>query len=114
MENKSDRQMAALTGERIGSILPRLAELEESEDAVLVHEQRDSESVVICPADLLKLTETGREIYSDLLNAQVKEIRSADHGLEIVICGVEPEEMERFCEDFAAFEEAEELMGPTM
>ena len=33
-----DDKMAALTGERIGSILPRLAELEESEDAVLVHE----------------------------------------------------------------------------
>ena len=76
-----DDKMAALTGERIGSILPRLAELEESEDAVLVHERRDSESVVICPADLLKLTDTGREIYSDLLNAQVKEIRSADHNL---------------------------------
>lgn len=107
MENK----MSDLAGERIGNVLPRLVELE---DAALVHEQADSESVVICPADLLKLTDTGREIYSDLLNAQVKEIRSADDGIEVVIGGVEPEEMERFCADFAAFEEAEQLMGPTM
>ncbi len=106
--------MDDITGERIGSILLQLAELEESEDAVLVHEKEDSESVVICPADLLKLTDTGREIYSDLLNAQVKEIRSADYGLEVVIGGVEPEKMKRFCEDYAAFQEAEELMGPTM
>lgn len=106
-----EEKMPDLAGNRIGDVLPQLAELG---NAVLVHERNGTESAVIAPEDLLKLTDVGREIYSDLMNAQVKEIRSTSDVMEVVISGVEPEAMERFCSDFAAFEEAERLMGPSL
>lgn len=40
----------------------------------------------------------------------MKEIRSGDSAIEIVISGVEPQELERFCTACAAHQEAEQAM----
>ena len=49
-----------------------------------------------------------------LLNARVSEICETPEGTEVVLTGVDPEELARFNEAFDAFLEAEQAMGPAM
>ena len=72
----------------------------------VVHES--GAALVIPLEDLGQLTSTGQEDYAALLNATVDGISCGPHGVEIVISGVEVQEMERFCEGFAAHQEAEQ------
>lgn len=83
-----------------------------SECICVVH--RDVENCIIPLEDLSQLTETGREDFSALLDAVVETVRPDEAGLGVVISGVEPQELERFCDAYAAHMEAEQAMGPMM
>lgn len=74
----------------------------------VVHEGGGAPEIPV--EDLGSLTAAGREDFAALLDAQVKEIRSGDSAIEIVISGVEPQELERFCEAFQNHQEAEQAM----
>lgn len=57
----------------------------------LVHQSRDMGFV---PAGSLpELTAKGREDFADLLNAKVTGIRSGAYGVELELCGVNPERL---------------------
>lgn len=63
------------------------------------------------PLDILnKLTDSGRETYAVLLDAEVADIRSTDMGLELTLDGVSSEELIQFYEDSEAHEWAEDHM----
>ena len=59
---------------------------------------------------LNELTEAGREQYAALLDAEVTDMRTVDMGLELTLGGLKPEELERFAEDYASHEWAEDHM----
>ena len=61
-----------------------------------------------------KLTTVGQEDFAVLLDAKVEAIRAGSAGLEIMISGVEPQELERFRNAYDAHEQAERAMGPVM
>ena len=77
----------------------------------LCHE--DSEISVLAE-NLRLLTVSGQRDYAALLNARVSEICLSPEGVEVVLTGVEPEELTRFKEDCEAFQQAEQAMGPIM
>ncbi len=77
----------------------------------LCHKEAE-QSVLV--ENLRLLTGTGQEDHVALLNARVSEICETSEGTEIVLTGVEPEELVRFNEAYDAFMEAEQAMGPTM
>lgn len=74
-----------------------------------VHEDQNASGVLT--KDISRLTASGREDFSALLDAKVKEVRLAGDGIEIVISGVEPQELERFRDACEAHEQAEQTMG---
>lgn len=63
---------------------------------------------------LHRMSETGREDHTALLNARVSEICDIPTGTEVVLADVDPEELVRFNEAYDAFIEAEEAMGQGM
>lgn len=69
---------------------------------------------VIAMQDITKLTASGREDFAALLDARVEAIRTGEDGLEVVVSGVEPQELKRFSLAYEAHEEAEQAMGPVM
>ena len=77
----------------------------------LCHEEAE-QSVLV--ENLHKLTDVGREEHDALLGARVSEICETPEGTEIVLTGVDPEELVRFNEAHDAYMEAEQAMGPTM
>ena len=77
----------------------------------LCHEEAE-QSVLV--ENLCELTDAGQEDHAALLNARVSEICDTPGGTEIVLTGVDPEELVRFNEAHDAFMEAEQAMGPTM
>ncbi len=79
--------------------------------AFLTHE--DAEQSVLAQF-LRELTPSGREDHAALLDARVTEIYPSSEGLEVVLAGVEPEELVRFNQAYDDFQEAEQAMGPTM
>ena len=79
-----------------------------SEFDCVVH-QEDEGCCVSAPA-FAKLTGAGREDFAALLDARVENIRSGNFGLETVVSGVAPQELERFREAYDAHEQAEQGM----
>ena len=77
----------------------------------LCHEEAE-QSVLV--ENLCELTGTGQEDHAALLDARVSEICDTPEGTEIVLTGVDPEELVRFNEAHDAYMEAEQAMGPTM
>ena len=77
----------------------------------LCHEEAE-QSVLV--ENLRLLTDAGQEDHAALLNATVSEICETSEGTELVLTGVEPEELVRFNEAFDAFISGEQAMGPTM
>lgn len=77
----------------------------------LCHEEAE-QSVLV--ENLCELTDAGQEDHAALLGAHVSEICDTPEGTEIVLTGVDPEELVRFNEAHDAFMEAEQAMGPTM
>ena len=77
----------------------------------LCHEEAE-QSVLV--ENLCELTDAGQEDHAALLNARVSEICDTPEGTEIVLTGVDPEELVRFNEAHGAFMEAEQSMGPVM
>ena len=77
----------------------------------LCHEEAE-QSVLV--ENLCELTDTGQEDHAALLSARVSEICDTPEGTEIVLTGVDPEELVRFNEAHDAYMEAEQAMGPTM
>ena len=77
----------------------------------LCHEEAE-QSVLV--ENLCELTDAGQEDHAALLNARVSEICDTPEGTEIVLTGVDPEELVRFNEAHDAFMEAEQSMGPVM
>ena len=60
--------------------------------------------------ELHRVPEAEREDFAALLDARVETIRDGGFGLETVISGVEPQELKRFGEAYAAHEQAEKEM----
>ncbi len=130
MANKSDRQMAALTGAQIRDVLPQLSEIAEDGILLIAHEATAAECMEyyfrtdaaaeglefsVCDVKgILQLTDSGREQYTELLDAQIEGIREIPFGHVAVIRGVDPQELERFTDAYADFLDAEQRMGPTM
>ena len=81
----------------------------EDRDTVLLHE--DAPDCRVPMEHLSDLTQTGREDFSALLDARVEAIRAGDSAIEVVISGVEPQELARFNEAHDTFMEAEWGMG---
>ena len=77
----------------------------------LCHEESEQS---VQAENLRMLTEAGLEDHAALLNARVSEICDTPEGTEIVLTGVDPEELVRFNEAYDAFMEAEQSMGPVM
>lgn len=77
----------------------------------LCHEEAE-QSVLV--ENLCELTDAGQEDHAALLNARVSEICDTPERTEIVLTGVDPEELVRFNEAHDAFMEAEQAMWPTM
>ena len=65
----------------------------------------------VWPDHLRELTSAGREDHAALLDARVSEIYPSSEGLEVVLTGVEPEELARFNQAYDAFQQAEQAMG---
>lgn len=84
----------------------------EDRDTALLHE--DAPDCCVPMEHLTRLTQAGRNDFTALLDAQVEEIRVGFSSIEVVISGVEPEELQRFSEAYDAFIEAERAMGPMM
>lgn len=63
---------------------------------------------------LARLTQSGQEDFSALLGAQVREIRAGESAAEVVVSGVEPQELERLEEAYDALTEAGPSMGLMM
>lgn len=84
----------------------------EDRDTVLLH--GDAPDCCVPLEHLTRLTPAGREDFTALLDARVEEIRAGDSAIEVVISGVEPQELQRFNEAYDAFIEAECAMGPMM
>lgn len=82
-----------------------------SDRACLSHKDSD---VLIPLEDLRRLTGSGQEEFSALMDAYVADIRIDEEVPELVLEGVEAGELERFCETYCAFQEAEQAMGPVM
>ncbi len=79
--------------------------------AFLCHAETESS----VPAENLRLlTVSGQRDYEALLNARVSEICPSSEGVEVVLTGVEPEELTRFSQDFESFIQAEQAMELTM
>ena len=89
---------------RVSDILPLLPEGGRS---FLCH--RDAETAVLAE-NLRQLTDAGQEDFSALLNAEVSEIVPTPEGTEVMLTGVEPEELVRFNEAFDEYQEAEQTM----
>lgn len=77
----------------------------------LCHEEAE---ISVLAENLRLLTANGQQDYAALLNARVSEICPSPEGVEVVLTGVEPEELVRFKEDCEAFQRAEQAMGPAM
>lgn len=84
----------------------------EDRNTVLLH--GDAPDYCVPMEHLTRLTQAGREDFTALLDAQVAEIRAGFSSIEVVISGVEPEELVKFSEAYDAFIEAERAMGPMM
>lgn len=86
----------------------------DSEFVTVVHADKESCGVLL--EDFSRLSKTGREDFAALLDATVETVRPSNDGpeLEVVISGVDPQELERFRDDHDAFMEAEQAMGPIM
>lgn len=92
---------------RVRDVLSLLKE----ELACLCHEEAEQYVPV---EDLRRLSDAGRVDFAALLDAGVSEIRASPEGTEVVLTGVDPEELARFSEAHDAFMEAERAMGPAM
>lgn len=92
---------------RVRDVLPLLKE----ELACLCHEEAEQYAPV---EDLRRLSDAGRVDFAALLDAGVSEIRASPEETEVVLTGVDPEELARFSEAHDAFMEAERAMGPVM
>jgi len=130
LENKSAEQTAALTGAQIRDVLPQLSKMAEDGILLLAHEATAAECMEyyfktdaaaggsefsVCDAEgILQLTDSGREQYAGLLDAQIEGVREIPFGHVAVIRGVDPQELERFTDAYADFLDAEQRMGPTM
>jgi hypothetical protein len=77
----------------------------------LCHEEAE-QSVLV--EDLCELIDAGQEDHAALLGAHVSEICDTPEGTEIVLTGVEPEELVRFGKAYETFMDAKEAVGPTM
>ncbi len=77
----------------------------------LCHEEANTS---VLAENLQALTGAGQEDHAALLNARVASIDDLPDGMEVVLTGVDPEELARFNEAYDAFMEAEQAMGPTM
>ena len=94
-------------GLRLKDLLPVL----KGSMTFLCHEAADTS---VLAENLRLLTETGQQDYAALLNARVASIDNLPDGMEVVLTDVAPEELARFNEDYDAFMEAEQAMGPVM
>ncbi len=94
-------------GLRLKDLLPLL----NGSATFLCHEEADTS---VLAENLRLLTGAGQEDYAALLNARVASIGNLPDGIEVVLTDVNPEELARFNEDYGAFMEAEQAMGPTM
>lgn len=92
---------------RVRDILPLL----NSRPIFLCHEEAEQS---VLAKSLRRLTGAGQEECAALLNARVSKICETPEGTEVVLTGVDPEELVRFNEAFDAFLEAEQAMGPVM
>lgn len=77
----------------------------------LCHEEAE-QSVLV--EDLCELIDAGQEDHAALLGAHVSEICDTPEGTEIVLTGMEPEELVRFGKAYETFMDAKEAVGPTM
>ena len=77
----------------------------------LCHEEAE-QSVLV--EDLCELIDAGQEDHAALLGAHVSEICDTPEGTEIILTGVEPEELVRFGKAYETFMDAKEAVGPTM
>ena len=105
-DSAEDRQ----PGLRLKDILPLL---KDNEPVFLCHEEAE-QSVQV--ENLRLLTGAGQEKHTALLHARVSELCDTSEGTEVVLTGVDPEELVRFseAEAYDAFMEAEQYLGPTM
>ena len=72
-------------------------------------------SVFLLPVeDLKKLTASGQEDFAALLDALAADVQVNEAVPELVLEGVEAAELERFCTELEAHEQAEQAMGPAM
>lgn len=79
--------------------------------AFLCHAETESS----VPAENLRLLiVSGQRDYEALLNARVSELYPSSEGVEVVLTGVEPEELTRFSQDCESFIQAEQAMELSM
>ena len=79
--------------------------------AFLCHEMAECS---VLAENLRLLTEAGQQDHETLLNARISEICPSSDGVEVLLTGVEPEELVRFNEAYDNFVKAEQAMGPVM
>ena len=79
--------------------------------AFLCHEMAECS---VLAENLRLLTEAGQQDHETLLNARISEICPSSDGVEVLLTGVEPEELVRFNEAYDNFVKAEQSMGPVM
>ena len=79
--------------------------------AFLCHETAECS---VLAENLRLLTEAGQQDHETLLNARISEICPSSDGVEVLLTGVEPEELVRFNEAYDNFVKAEQSMGPVM
>lgn len=105
LQNHSE---AAASDIRLKDILPLL---KGSGRAFLCHAETES----YVPADNLWLLTVGvQRDYDALLNARVSEICPSSKGVEVILTGVEPEELTQLSRDYERFIQAGQAMELTM
>ena len=99
---------AAASDIRLKDVLPLL---KNGGMSFLCHAETESS----IPAENLRLlTASGQQDYDALLNARVSEICPSAEGVEVVLTGVEPEELTRLGKDYENFIQAGQAMELTM
>lgn len=105
LQNHSE---AAASDVRLKDILPLL---KGGGMAFLCHAETES---TVPAENLWLLTASGQRDYEALLNARVSEICPSAEGVEVVLTGVEPEELTRLGKDYENFIQTEHAMELTM
>ncbi len=96
----------------IGKTVQSIVESDAPRERVCFSHKNTGAVVWLCQLD--ELTASGECDHSALLNATVTQINHSANYIELELEGISGQELDTFCEDYDAHQQAEQAMGPTI